>query len=374
MKELKLTEKNIKVVGDKLWISKQYKKVFLRFTTGLDNTPENYKIVCDNLYKLFSNKWNSLNVPEGERIQLEREVTESFVDSFKYYLESKQQDPTSADSTIIKLESLYSVLQKDNFFKERRTVGITLNDIEMYAFHLDRAKQSKNTIKYKITHILACINMFRKLFKLDLLDSRLMDISKYGRDQEDGDIFSENDLKEILEKIEKTNDTELISFVNIKANTGAREGEILALTKDDIDLENNQITINKTITIGGKVKNSPKTDSGNRVIPIIDARFKEFLALVISKTRGKRLFKSSLNRIEKTWYSFLESIGSPKIWLRNIRHSVATFLCRKTNDFIAVAAMLGHSKPSTTFDNYVRVNADYTNLQGLINYSGGQNG
>ena len=53
---------------------------------------------------------------------------------------------------------------------------------------------------------------------------------------------------------------------------GLRIGEVLALTIDDIDFENNIIKINKTLTVdeNGKIicKNKTKTDAGLREIPI----------------------------------------------------------------------------------------------------------
>ena len=364
MKELKLTpEKHIKERDGKLWIQKQYKSVNIRFSTRLDNTPENYQIVSENLGKLFIKHWNKQkNLPESAKIQIERDVCEEFIVSFGYYVESKTQDSTLAPATLVKIKSLFSILQDEKFFKEKGTAGLTLDDLEMYAFLLDKAKQSKNTIKYKITHILAAINMFRKIFKLDLLDSRLLDISKFGKDQDDGDILNEDDIKEILEEIKETNDKELILYTQIAANTGAREGEILALNKEDIDLENNTITLKKTTTIGNRIKDSAKTSSGNRVIPIINPTFREFLESNLRKIKGNRLLKTNANKMRNIWYSFLEMVNRPKIHLEKFRHSVATIFCGKTLDFASVAGFLGHSSPATTFNNYIKPQMNFNNL------------
>lgn len=52
--------------------------------------------------------------------------------------------------------------------------------------------------------------------------------------------------------------------------TGCREGEMLALTKEDVDFENNQISITKTYyrTERRDIITSPKTEQSVRVIDI----------------------------------------------------------------------------------------------------------
>jgi len=63
------------------------------------------------------------------------------------------------------------------------------------------------------------------------------------------------------------------AFVYILLYTGIRRGEILALTKDDVDIEQKCLRIDKAVVFDGNkaiLKPTPKSDAGNRTIPIPD--------------------------------------------------------------------------------------------------------
>ena len=57
-------------------------------------------------------------------------------------------------------------------------------------------------------------------------------------------------------------------LLNLAIFSGLRKGELLALEFDDVDFENNSITVSKSLSVvGGKpVIKAPKTKSGNRVV------------------------------------------------------------------------------------------------------------
>lgn len=66
------------------------------------------------------------------------------------------------------------------------------------------------------------------------------------------------------------------AFIYTLLYTGVRRGEILALSKDDVDLERKTISINKGLIFlsnQAEIKNSPKTEAGNRIIPIPDVLY-----------------------------------------------------------------------------------------------------
>ena len=77
--------------------------------------------------------------------------------------------------------------------------------------------------------------------------------------------------------------------------TGMRIGELLALTKEDVDLKNNQININKTFyRTGGKdIITSPKTEQSIRVVEIpqfLADELREYLEHVYGLPDTERIF------------------------------------------------------------------------------------
>ena len=75
---------------------------------------------------------------------------------------------------------------------------------------------------------------------------------------------------------------------------GCVSGELTGLTWNDIDFENNTITVSRTLVYydkGGKGKcgyaiHTPKTNAGNRVVPMIE---KVRLALLEEQAYQKRI-------------------------------------------------------------------------------------
>lgn len=141
--------------------------------------------------------------------------------------------------------------------------------------------------------------------------------------------------------------------------TGCRRGEALALTPDDVDLENNYIHINKTVEwIGNKpqIKYSPKTESGVRNIPISDKLSK----LLVPLMKSKYIFQSingdiiSNSQFTRMWDKFKQETGivcTP----HQLRHSYATILFDAGVDVKTAQLWLGHKDINTTLAIYTHL-------------------
>ena len=155
-------------------------------------------------------------------------------------------------------------------------------------------------------------------------------------------------------------------------NTGLRIGEILAITRNDIDLENKTLTINKNAVqiknSDGKgyevvIQNNPKTFSGNRVLSLnntcinaINALLdifpnQEYLAL---NSNGKPVTPQNA---EKTFAQILKvcNIDSKGRKCHALRHTFATKLFEQGIDVKMVSHILGHSSSSFTRDVYISI-------------------
>jgi integrase len=137
--------------------------------------------------------------------------------------------------------------------------------------------------------------------------------------------------------------------------TGARLGELLALTWADIAADLGAIRINKSAQrIGGEwVVLEPKTASGNRVVPIplavIDAI--RGLAKVLAK-HTERVFPYSPEYIAEELRKECERLGLPKMTMHGLRHLHGSLLLAEGLPVPEVSQRLGHSSPAITMAIY----------------------
>lgn len=139
--------------------------------------------------------------------------------------------------------------------------------------------------------------------------------------------------------------------------TGMREGELLALSPADIDLDNKLISINKTYQrIGGKdVFTSPKTRKSKRKIPIPDFLCQELSDYIQSRymlDTDERLFPVTKSYLSHEMIRGCKNTGVKKIRIHDIRHSHASLLINQGCDALMLADRLGHEKVSTTLNTY----------------------
>ena len=139
--------------------------------------------------------------------------------------------------------------------------------------------------------------------------------------------------------------------------TGIREGELLALTPADIDLEKQTLRINKSYqrVNGEDMITSPKTPKSNRTIPIPDKLvtcLKEYMTKCYGLQPDDRLFPYNKSFLYRVITSGCEKSGVKKIRIHDIRHSHASLLVEMGCSPLLIAERLGHEKVQTTMDTY----------------------
>lgn len=150
--------------------------------------------------------------------------------------------------------------------------------------------------------------------------------------------------------------------------TGARRGEVLALTWEDIDLERKTVRIDKSITDKMEIK-KPKTKAGIRTIAIDEGtakalgdwkeRQRGILAMLRRVQGGSSpvCISSTGEHLEphnfsNWWRRFRKRIGFDGLRFHELRHTQATQLLANKVDVKTVSTRLGHSSASITLDMY----------------------
>lgn len=165
----------------------------------------------------------------------------------------------------------------------------------------------------------------------------------------------------------------------IQLNTGMRIGEVLNLTKEDIDFNKNLIRVNKTVTrdINGKYifGKTTKTANGVRDIPI-SKELKEILKRYLITLDTEYLF--SINnkplhylRLNNDLYRLNNKYNiSDTLSTHIFRHTFATRCIESGMPAVILAKILGHSDVSITLNTYTSVFDEYQNkyLENAFNY------
>ena len=139
--------------------------------------------------------------------------------------------------------------------------------------------------------------------------------------------------------------------------SGMRVGELLALTKDDIDFDCNTISISKTFNrVGGKdIITSPKTRKSKRVIdmhPAIMKILQNYVNTLYEINENDRLFLTTKSSIAKRKAAYCKKSGVKQIRTHDLRHSHVAMLINLGVRIEVISARLGHEKVSTTWDIY----------------------
>lgn len=166
-------------------------------------------------------------------------------------------------------------------------------------------------------------------------------------------------------------------------NTGLRQGELLALTWDDVNLDKGSVSVNKTVKSVAEVNESgrykaeimiqtPKSKKGKRDVKIpkrLIILFKQHkkkqlenkigLAggyydnnLVFSNSYGKHLDASN---VRKKFKKLLKDNNIREIAFHDLRHTYATRLFELDEKPKVVQEFMGHSNLAMTLDTYSHV-------------------
>ncbi len=136
--------------------------------------------------------------------------------------------------------------------------------------------------------------------------------------------------------------------------TGMREGEMLALTANDVDFKNNTIRISKTYHRAKKedIVTGPKTANSNRVITIpefLKEELKEYIGQLYDYAPADRLFKLQKSSLSRQLEKFAKEAGVKRIRIHDLRHSHVSLLINNGYNALAIAKRVGHKSIDITY-------------------------
>lgn len=185
-------------------------------------------------------------------------------------------------------------------------------------------------------------------------------------------IYEPDEAQQFLNILLEKADIKYVVFYLIAIFTGLRKDEILGLEWSDIDFDNCIISVNRTSLYSvnkGTFTDTPKTDSGYRSLKVPESVI-EIIQQYKEHWENHRTNMGDLwNDTDRLFVAYDgKPMGpdTPRHWLvkfckkeglryvnvHSFRHLNATLMIEAGTDAKTAADMLGHSKPTTTFNIY----------------------
>ena len=135
--------------------------------------------------------------------------------------------------------------------------------------------------------------------------------------------------------------------------TGIRCGELLALTREDFDLEKRTLRINKTYQVvkGEEMIASPKTEKSNRTVELpqfLCDEMQDYFDSIYKIDPKSRLFPISKHYLHHEMDRGSQAAGVKRIRIHDLRHSSCALLIELGYSPIQIADRLGHETSTVT--------------------------
>lgn len=267
-------------------------------------------------------------------------------------------------STFQRYESIYRNYIKNSSIAGNKLIQIKTLQLQKFYNELSKNGYSYSQIKTLNTILKVFFNwcidndyILKNPCKKVLLKGNKTDI--INNKQKDVEILTEKEIK-LLKDYLKGSDFELLFLLDLA--TGLRQGELLALDWEHIDLKNKIITVERTVKEVyvyddeehkhiETIFQTPKTLNSFRKVPIPNSMID---MLKNQKSKNNLLFKDTKGNplkgknVSTKWTKILKECNIPHKKFHSIRHTYASILLKKGVDIETVAELMGHTAISIT--------------------------
>ena len=249
------------------------------------------------------------------------------------------------------------------YFKNKRIRSITTTDVNIFLDSLAKeglAVKTKRNIRNVLNGIMVLavqenVIGFNPLTKIPVFRETKKENRRALTGKEVHQLLHALDAYYEKKKNYKSVNMLIYPYVYLAIYTGARRGELCALTWDDIDVEKCTVSINKSINEHLDIE-VPKTTNAYRVNVIpkdVMAKllpFKDSKCNKVFHTCTGEYIKPS--NIARAFRNILKFGSLPHIRLHELRHTLATLALQAGVPITDISKQLGHASISTTLDFY----------------------
>jgi len=242
-----------------------------------------------------------------------------------------------------------------DFFEGYYIKNISAEEIERFLNTLVTKKYSTKTIKDQ-TSVLKMV--FRYAFINEYITSNPTLYIKPPKGK--ASVKREAITEEEMKIVKKSTDCTFGLLAYFLMYTGLRKGEVLALQWKDIDFDKKEIHITKSVCHHNNVPHikTPKTESGNRTIMLLDC-LSDKLKEIEKQLPNDYIFSGSdtpltNSQFQCRWEKYQKESGL-KITAHQLRHTFATILFEANIDVKDAQNIMGHSDISVTQNIYTHI-------------------
>lgn len=310
-------------------------------------------------------------------------------DLFRHYLEIKE----ISDSTKVNYRSTWKNSVEDSIGRYK-VVQVLPSDIKKLYSGLSQKGLAKSSIKrvHNLLHPVLEMAVDDDIIRRNPVKSVWGD---YGREPEEKKALTVAQQKRLMEFVKSdTTYNACCPMLTVMLGTGARCGELVGLTWDDVDMEKKEIHIRRTLVYkdyGDGLKlhaSTPKTKSGIRTIPMSDGVYNAFaqqkeLNSLLGKDKnrfkveglqdfvfitrnGRPLLMCSVNKILSNIVKAVNAQGQeetfPDISAHTMRHTFCTRMAENGMDIKVLQYLMGHANINITMQVYNHI-ADSSRIE-----------
>lgn len=243
------------------------------------------------------------------------------------------------------------------YFKDKQINNITPADVRRWQNELISQNYSQTYIKTIHNQLSAIFNYAIRYHNLSKNPAK--EAGSVGKKKADRVSFWT--AEEFNKAIKYINEYDYVSKISLEILfwTGMRQGELYALTPQDINFKNNTISISKSLVVlsNGEINiNKTKTETSERIVEIpnfLINEIKEFMNRYVEPLKpNERIFKTTKSNLSRKINSIAKKAEIKKIRVHDLRHSHASMLIDLGFSPLMVKERLGHQNIETTLETY----------------------
>lgn len=292
---------------------------------------------------------------ELEAEQTPKDLTFEQLDDMYFKERKTKVSPTTLANTF----KYDRKLAREHFGKVK-AANINTKMLQDYIDKLEQRNLREHTVKNYAKYV---STVLRWGVNEDILDFYKIKKLHYKKDEEpfEATTLTLDQTAELLNFM-RVDDYNLFIPTLLSTLTGARRGEVLGLTWDDIDFENNIIYFrNNLVPIEGQIisKKILKTKSSRRMVALCDFLKKELLKhkpLSVSKQVCSNVFNGDItpDYLTKQFPIAAETLFNIHMREHDTRQNFSQLIYENENLLEERAKIMGHSDKNTTLNVYTR--------------------
>lgn len=303
----------------------------------------------------FRTKREALQWEKEFQLQQQGSIEMSFANFVNVYREDRT--PRLKESTTVMKDNIIDT-KLIPFFGKKSIQEITTRDVMQWQNEMLRYRDPKTGKPYSKSYLKTIHNQLSAIFNhavrhYKLKENPAMLVGNMG--SEKGIEMKFWTKEEYLRFAEEMMDEPTAYYCfQVLYWCGIREGELLALTLEDVDFKNKTIRINKTFQHikGRDIITDPKTPKSKRTIQIPDflvIELQDYVNMIYDLNPKERLFPVNKNYLYRMMKKGSETAGLQKIRVHDLRHSHVSLLIHLGYSAVAIADRVGHESVDITY-------------------------